>query len=66
MIWQTKDSSAAVSNTYIKVTDLAPIYTGDADDTNSSINKYITVNDSHVIRLDASKYYTDLIEPIDS
>lgn len=64
-IWQTKDSSALTSETFIKVTDMAPIYTGDAN-ADPSDGKYVVVSESHVISLDTSKFYDDLIEPLDA
>ena len=65
IIWQTKDVSTMTSETYIKVTDMAPVYTGDAD-ANTSDGKYITISDSHVVSLDTSKLYDDIIEPLDA
>ena len=64
-IWITKDASTeAVSETFIKLTDIAPIYQGDADIVNDSTGKYMTVN-SNIVTLDTSKLYDDMIEPLD-
>ena len=64
-IWQTKNVSTITSETYIKITDMAPVYTGDAD-TNPSTGKYLTITSNHVVSMDSSKLWNDLIEPLDS
>ena len=53
------------SETYIKVSDMAPIYTGDAD-SEPSTGKYISINSNHVVTFDSSKLYNNLIEPLDT
>lgn len=71
-IWVTKDDDTSIlSETYIKVTDMAPVYIGDADVDDPSIdddtdNKYINVTSDHIITLDSSKLYDNLIEPLDT
>ena len=68
-IWQTKEPAADDSESYILITDLAPIYTGDAD-SDSSAGKYINVTDEHVVTFDSSKFATDFydtsVAPIDA
>lgn len=63
----TDDSSIPgfVSETFIKVTDIAPIYIGDADG-DVSTDKYITITSDHIVNMDASKLYDDMIEPLDT
>lgn len=53
------------SETFIKVTDFAALYTGDAD-TEPSTGKYITITSSNVVSMDSSKLWNDLIEPLDT
>ena len=64
-IWHTKDVSTMTSETFIKVTDFAALYTGDAD-TEPSTGKYITITSSNVVSMDSSKLWNDLIEPLDT
>lgn len=64
-IWQTKDTSAMTSETFLKVTELASIYKGDADD-DSSDGKYISITNTHVITFDTSKFKEDVIDSVNS
>ncbi len=61
--WTTKaDVEGTVeSETYLLVTSFAPVYTGDANTgPDSSVNKFVTVSQDHVISIDSSK----LLEPV--
>ena len=63
----TNDSSIPgfVSETFIKVIDIAPIYKGDADG-DVSTDKYITITSDYIVSMDASKLYDDMVEPLDT
>ena len=64
-IWQTKDTSAMTSETFLKVTELASIYKGDADN-DSSDGKYISITNTQVITFDTSKFKEDFIDTVNS
>lgn len=50
--WELKDGSNAVQDTYLKVTDMAPVYSGDSS--------YISIRD-YVVSFDASTFVEDHI-----
>lgn len=69
-IWANKDASEGteLEDTFVKVTDMAPIYKGDADDAvakaeedteDASEGKYVTINEEHIISIDSEKLMVD-------